>query len=193
MSQQNTVTNNSCRYCSRPELWDVDFSNCAEHKESGIAARGHFLKRIKNPHYPAWPIQCIFRQKGDQHSKLLLGKDHFARKWDPLDVEILGLGGLTDHPPMPPVPLFGITHSYSPLNKAMTSRYILWNACRIKHQEFDFVIKLHWWPDHNRIFSVEGLRFDSAAEADVLRDALSILVLEGVGSHPNTLRVISSF
>jgi hypothetical protein len=173
-----------CYYCSKPELWDVDFSDCAEEKHAGIAARGHFLKRIANPHYPAWPIQCIFRQKGDQHSKLLLGRDHFAPRWSRFSVEILGFGGLTDRPAMPPVPLFGIDHSYSKMNKSLTSRFTLWNACRIKHEQFDFVVKLHWSAEHDRIFSVDGFRFDGAAETDALRDALSIFA-PGRGRKPS--------
>jgi hypothetical protein len=167
----------------KPELWDTDFSDSSETTGLGIAARGHFLKRIPNPHYPAWPISCIFRQKDDQHAKLLLGREHFGPKWAQFNVEILGLA-MPVRPPMPPVPLFGLTHTYSSLNEEATSRYILWNACRIKSEHFEFVIKLHWWPNHDRIFSVDHFRFESAAEAAALRDALSIFS-HGRGRKPS--------
>src|SRR5260370_5158823 len=64
------------------------------------------------------------------------------------------------------------------------SRYILWNACRITNEEFEFVVKLHWWPNHDRFFSVDRFRFDSAVEAAALRDALSMLS-HGRGRKPS--------
>jgi len=180
MPNKTTETELQCRYCTKPELWDVDFSDCTEEKYAGIAARGHFLKRIDNPHYPAWPIQCVFRQKDHQHSKLLIGRDHFGPKWHEFNVEILGLT-LTHWPPMPPQPLFGMTRRSSPGDK---DSYILWNACRVTSEQFEFVIKLHWWPSHDRTFTVDHFRFGSATEAQALRDALSIFS-QGRGRKPS--------
>jgi hypothetical protein len=162
-----------CPYCSTPQLWNVDFTASPATRESGIAARGHFLKRITNPHYPAWPLPLICREAGNQHSKLVLGHEHFAHKWKDVDVEILGLS-FDLKPPMPPLPLFGMTAKYSPRRKRETRTYILWNACRITHKGFDFVIKLHWWPDHKSIFCVEKFAFEGAKEMGALTTALSI-------------------
>lgn len=97
-----------CNYCSNMELFNIDFSGCAESSEMGLAARGHFLKKIRNPHYPAWPIDVIARQNGQQYSKRLVGKEHFAPGWQHFNVEILGLA-LAGKPSMPPLPLFGLS------------------------------------------------------------------------------------
>jgi hypothetical protein len=173
MTKKKPLAASSCPYCSKPKLLDVDFSGLPESERTGLGARGHFLKRIKNPHYPAWPVKFTYRQKGNQHSKLLEGQKHFGKKWIQLDVEILGLF-FTEKPPMPPVPLFGITNKYSLPKKKENTTHILWNACRIKDKRFDFIVKLHWWPTHERIFTVERFSFDGADEAAALMNALSI-------------------
>jgi hypothetical protein len=137
-----------------------------------MAARGQFWKRIQNDRYPAWPIPAIRREINDLHSKLLVGKDHFAPRWQPLTVEVLGCN-FTDKPQMPPVPLFGM----STRRGLATASYILWNACRISHEEFSFVVNLHWWPSHGRVFTVETFDFDSTAARSALNTALSLFAL----------------
>jgi hypothetical protein len=179
MSKQSTETDGQCEYCAKPALWEADFSDCTEERYGGIAARGHFLKRIENPHYPVWPVQCIFRQKGNQHSKLLIGREHFGSKWHQFNVEILGLT-FPNWPPMPPEPLFGVTRSFTP---GVGYSYILWNACKITSEQFEFVVKLHWWPNHDRRFIVDRFHFDSAAEAAALNDAL-LIFSRGRGRRP---------
>jgi hypothetical protein len=42
---------------------------------------------FENPHYS----DCIFRQKGNQYFKLLMGREHFGSKWRQFNVEILRL------------------------------------------------------------------------------------------------------
>lgn len=158
-----------CAYCENPKLFQVDFSTPDyESRDIGIAAQGHFLKRIKNDDYPAWPVPVIFRGVGSLHSKMLIGRDHFAQKWQSFNVEILG-SDLTERPPMPPLPLFGLTKTTTPDRIS----YILWNACRITHEEFGLVINLHWWPSHGRVFSVENLDFDNTAARSALNTGLS--------------------
>jgi len=173
------------------ELLNIDFSGCAESFEMELAARGHFLKRIRNPHYPLWPIKLIARQKGGQYSKLLVSREHFAPGWQQFSVEILGLA-LNGRPAMPPLPLFGMSTT-GPLVKVEgtdywvqdeeRTNYILWNACRITHEGFGFVIKLHWWPDHGRVFTVENLEFDDVTAVAALKKGLSIFS-RGRGRKP---------
>jgi hypothetical protein len=158
-----------CAFCENPKLFHADFSDSATTTET-VYARGHFWKRIKNEQYPLWPIPAIRRASGDLHSKILIGKDHFASRWRLLTVEVLGYS-LADKPQTPPVPLFGMT-KITPYGSDAT--YILWNACKITHEEFSFVVNLHWWPSHGRIFTVEKFDFDSAAARAALSLALSI-------------------
>ena len=158
----------ACPFCQSPNLFHTDFSDSVNRSEL-VAARGRFWKRIQNDHYPTWPIPAIRRDNGKGvHSKLLLGKDHFASKWQPLSVEILGCD-FTAKPKMPPQPLFGIG-----IIRGIETSYILWNACRITHEEFSFVINLHWWPSHGRVFTVEQFDFESTAARSALDTALSL-------------------
>ena len=158
-----------CAFCENPRLFHTDFSQSATTTEH-VSALGHFWKRIKNDQYPAWPIPLIRRANGDLYSKTLIGKDHFASRWQPLTIDLLGYN-LADKPQMPPVPLFGMTTT-TPYESDTT--YILWNACKITHEEFSFAVNLHWWPSHGRVFTVEKFDFDSAAARSALNLALSI-------------------
>ena len=182
----------ACNYCANIELLNIVFSDCEESFETGLAARGHFLKRIKNLHYPAWPVKLIVRQKEGHHSKLVIGRDHFGLTWQEFNVEILGLS-LDKRPEMPPIPFFGISTT-GPLVKAEgtdywvrdkeRTKYVLWNACRITHERFSFIIKLHWWPDHGRVFMVERLDFDDVKAFAALKTGLSMFS-RGRGRKPN--------
>lgn len=156
-----------CPFCKNPKLFYADFSESPEQPEL-VAARGQFWKRIKNDRYPAWPIPTIRRDLNGLHSKLLVGRNHFAPKWEPLTVELLGCD-FTDKPEMPPVPLFGMSTM-----RGFGTSYILWNACRITHDGFSFVVNLHWWPGHGRVFTVEKFDFDDTAARSALDTALSL-------------------
>ena len=157
-----------CAFCENPRLFQTDFSN-SQVKTEIVSARGQFWKRIQNDRYPAWLTPAVGRENGDVHSKLLIGKDHFGPRWQLLTVEILGYN-LTDKPPMPPIPLFGVTSTRG----LETVSYILWNACRITHEEFSFVVNLHWWPSHERVFTVEKFDFEDTAARSALNTALSL-------------------
>ena len=157
-----------CAFCENPRLFHTDFSHSTITTEI-VSARGHFWKRIKNDQYPAWPIPTIRRANGDLQSKTLIGKDHFSSRWRLLTIDLLGYN-LTVKPPMPPVPLFGMNS----IKRESGAIYTLWNACKITHEEFSFVVNLHWWPSHDRVFTVENLDFDSTAARSALNLALSI-------------------
>ena len=156
-----------CPFCKNPDLFNADFSDLSETADR-VSARGSFWKRIENREYPAWPIPVIRRDLDGLHSKVLIGVDHFGPRWQALTVNILGCD-FDVRPQMPPVPLFGITTTHG-----FKDSYILWNACTITHDDFHFVVNVHWWPSHDRLFTVEGFDFDNTKARDALNVALSL-------------------
>lgn len=157
-----------CPFCQNPELFHADFSFSASRSELGLSSRGRFFKRLQNEPGRLWPIPIVQRELDGLHSKLVVGRDHFAPKWQPLTVEILGCE-FTEKPHMPPVPLFGMD-----TRRGFETTYTLWHACRITHEGFSFVLNLHWWPTHGRIFTVEEFDFETTEARSALNTALSL-------------------
>jgi len=157
-----------CPFCQNFDLFHADFSDSESRLQTGLSARGRFFKRIQNELYPRWPIPIVRRDLDGLHSKLVLGRDHFGPKWQPLTVEILGCD-FTEKPHMPPVPLFSMD-----VRHGFENTYTLFHACRITHEGFSFVLNLHWWPTHGRIFTVENFDFESTEARLALNTALSL-------------------
>ena len=154
-----------CPFCKDPGLFHIDFSDLPDDPYP-VAAKGQFWKRIQNDVYPRWPIPGRRRDLEGLHSLTLIGSDHFAPRWELLTVEILGTDFL-DKPAMPPIPLFGVT-SIGDVS------FILWHACKITHKDFSFVVNVHWWPSHGRIFTVEKFDFESTKAREALSVVLSM-------------------
>jgi hypothetical protein len=191
-----------CAYCSDPKLFDTDFTDCP--KESSrpfVKATGQFWRRLPDRPKLVWPFGFEARRCGRQII-FFVDKENFATKWKAFTVEVLGLD-YTEQPPIPPAPLFHETHSIDFTQThtmgtdyyeedAKIHRWKLFSACRIIHNETKLRVKLHWWPDHHYIFTVENFNFQSAASAAILKQALSFFYI-GRGRPTEHFSNISEF
>ncbi len=162
-----------CPYCLNPGLLDTDFSDCPiDSYRPGVKARGQFWRQLAERPKLVWPT--TFETKRHDHQLVFtIGKENFSPKYQSFMVEVLGLDFETE-PPLPSSPFFfrsHTTHNYG--TEGARESYILFNACRIADSVTSLKVKLHWWPSHNRIFSVENFDFQSASSAEVLKLALS--------------------